>query len=97
MVDVDYVFLFRFLRKDTIAMDSRFLHAWEYFRLAVVVVQFVLILVQCAFQIDTIPYFVILYVFDIHSIADIYLKFHVQYTNGKYQVNLSQPLLYVQQ
>lgn len=67
----------------TIPMDSRFLVIWERVRLIESMFLFVLTLVQVAFQIEDWSYFGLLYVLDVYALVDMYLKFHVQYANGR--------------
>ena len=74
--------LCRLLRSQTIPMDSRFLIVWELVRITVAVMQFMVIMIQNAFQIDELSLMVTLWLVDVYSFVDIYIKFHVQYING---------------
>ena len=77
-------FFYRALSRKTLPMDSRFLKYWEVVRLVVCVIQFILVILQVAFQFDNWEYFGVLYLMDVHAAVDIYLKLHVQYANGRY-------------
>ncbi|GAU96127.1 hypothetical protein RvY_07615-2 [Ramazzottius varieornatus] len=73
--------LCKLLRSQTIPMDSRFLMVWEMVRITIAVMQFMVIMIQNAFQIDELSLMITLWLVDIYAFVDIYIKFHVQYIN----------------